>query len=110
MIPTNSPFIPALLRQFHDSAVGGHEGVLKNFKIMAREVYWKGMRSDITTFIKACEVCQRNKYSTLSPAGLLSPLPIPEQVWFDISLDFVEGLPSSKGFEVILVVVEIQSF
>ena len=106
VIPAKSLFIPTLMNQFHDSAIGGHEGVLKTFKRMAREVYWKGMRSDITTFIKSCNVCQRNKYSTLSFAWLLSPLPIPEQVWSDISLDFVEGLPSSKGFEVILVVVD----
>ena len=106
IIPEKSPFIPALMRQFHDSTIGGHEGVLKTFKRMAREVLWKNMRSDITEFIKACAICQQNKYSTLSPAGLLSPLPIPQQVWTDISLDFIEGLPFSKGFDVILVVVD----
>lgn len=106
VIPTKSPFIPSLMKQFHDSAIGGHEGALKTFKRMAREVYWKGMRGEVTEFIKACEVCQRNKYSTLSPAGLLSPLPIPTQVWSDISLDFVEGLPVSRGLDVIMVVVD----
>lgn len=106
MIPAKSPFIPSLLKQFHYSAIGGHEGVLKSFKRMYREVYWTGMHGDITEYIKACEICQRNKYSTLSPAGLLSPLPIPSKVWSDISLDFVEGLPASRGFEVILVVVD----
>ena len=106
VIPAKSPFIQALLTQFHASNIGGHEGVLKTFKRMSREVYWPGMRSDINEFIKACEICQRNKYSTLSPVGLLSPLPIPLQVWSDISLDFVEGLPISKGYDVILVVVD----
>lgn len=106
VIPAKSAFIPALLNQFHASVIGGHEGVLKTFKRMAREVYWPGMRSEITEFIKACEICQKNKYSTLSPEGLLMPLPIPTQVWADSSLDFVEGLPLSKGFDVILVVVD----
>lgn len=75
VIPAKSPFIPSLMKQFHDSDIGGHEGVLKTFKRMVREVCWKGMRSDVTEFIKSCEVCQKNKYTTLSHA-----LPIPLQV------------------------------
>ena len=57
-------------------------------------------------FITGCQVCQENKYSTLSHVGLLFPLPIPQQISTDISLDFVEGLPSLKGFNSLLVVVE----
>jgi len=64
------------------------------------------MRQDILRFVAACETCQQNKYQALSLAGLLQPLPNPTQVWSDISMDFIEGLPRAQGKNAILVVVD----
>lgn len=38
--------------------------------------------------------------------GTLQPLPIPDWIWQDISLDMIEGLPLSAGKDSILVVVD----
>ena len=57
-------------------------------------------------YVEQCKVCQRNKTLTLSPAGLLLPMKVLNQIWSDISMDFVEGLPKAYGFEVIFVVVD----
>ena len=69
-------------------------------------VYWKGMRQAIKQYVAACEVCQQNKHDTLSPGGLLQPLPLPLQVWSEVSMDFITELPKAKGKDVIMVVVD----
>jgi hypothetical protein len=56
--------------------------------------------------VHSCPTCQLNKTETLWPAGLLQPLEVSSQVWTDISLDFIEGLPKVGGKSVVLTVVD----
>jgi hypothetical protein len=101
-----SRFKDLLLKEFHETPVGGHAGIIKTLKRLAANFYWAEMRGDVKRFIASCVVCQQTKYSTQKPGGLLQPLPIPENVWEDISMDFVTGLPLSNGYSVIFVVVD----
>ncbi|GJR89881.1 putative CCCH-type zinc finger family protein [Tanacetum coccineum] len=65
-----------------------------------------GLRGDVIKLVSECGTCQRNKYSNLVPAGLLQPLNLLEQIWEELSMDFINGLPKSKGYSVIMVVVD----
>lgn len=64
------------------------------------------MKKAIKNYILHCDVCQRNKTESVAPPGLLQPLPIPFDVWMDISMDFVDGFPLSHGKTSILVIVD----
>jgi hypothetical protein len=64
------------------------------------------MKAFVNTRVAQCPVCQISKTEHVSYPGFLQLLPIPDQKWSDISLDFVEGLPKSRGKDVILVVVD----
>ena len=64
------------------------------------------MVKDIKQYIRSFSVCQQCKYDTSAYPGLLEPLPIPESIWSDISMDYIDGLPLSCGKSVILVVVD----
>lgn len=76
-IPVVSPYVPLYY---------------ENFII----VQWEVMRaSDAPTVCKSLWNFLRNKHDTSSPAG-----------WDDITMDFIEGLPKSKGYSSILVVVD----
>ncbi|GAU44212.1 hypothetical protein TSUD_370750 [Trifolium subterraneum] len=85
---------------------GGHSGFYKTYRRLAANVYWVGMKNTVQEFVKACDTCQRQKYLTSSPGGLLQPLPLPDRIWEDLSIDFITGLPKSRGNEAILVIVD----
>nr|GEW37285.1 hypothetical protein [Tanacetum cinerariifolium] len=78
----------------------------KTYQRLSREFYWVGMRRDVAKMVAECDVCQRNKYSNLSHAGLLQPLSLPQRIWEDLTMDFIDGLLKSFGYSVILVVVD----
>lgn len=77
----------------HSDPLAGHFDFERTMQRAKRDFFWKGMKKDLKRFIRECAICQQNKNENISPAGLLQPLPIPLQVWSDISMDFVEGLP-----------------
>lgn len=105
-MPNDLPLRRKILHEFHASPSAGHSGEQRTYHRLAQIFWWAGLRGDVRQFVRECDVCQRNKADLRKPAGLLTPLPIPDTIWADISMDFVEGLPRSNGRDVIFVVVD----
>jgi transposase InsO family protein len=84
----------------------GHEGIQKTLHRLHSDFYILGDRTLVQDWVRTCATCQRNKTEALQPAGLLQPLDMSSQVWADISMDFIEGLPKVGGKSVILTVID----
>ena len=63
------------------------------------------MDKEVLRYVNNCHDCRRAKAFTDTYNGVLIPMPIPQQPWQDLSLDFVTGLPTDQGQDTILVVV-----
>jgi transposase InsO family protein len=96
-----------IMSEFHNSAWGGHSGFPVTFAKLKRYFAWKGMKATVKQFVQSCAICQQSKPDRSKTPGLLQPLPIPNSAWQVVSLDFVEGLPTSSHYNCILVVVDL---
>ncbi|XP_010248413.1 PREDICTED: uncharacterized protein LOC104591303 [Nelumbo nucifera] len=96
----------SILNWMHDSPFGGHSSHATTLQRIKSLFYWKGMSKDRHQYIWSCSTCQTCKYDSSAYPGLLQSLPIPDKVWSAISMDFIEGLPTSFGKDVIFVVVD----
>lgn len=61
------------------------------------------MEKEVGECVASCEVCACNKVSRHPPPG--HPLPVTHRPWLFIYLDFVTGLPPSRGNTTIFMVV-----
>ncbi|CAI7846074.1 unnamed protein product [Closterium sp. NIES-53] len=106
-VPNYPPLWQLLLEEFHDVLYAGHFGSNKTLAGIAKVYYWPHMANDVQKFVTSCDTCQRMKSSKQKKAGLLQPLPVPEQPWQVVSLDFITGLPpTNTGHDAILVVID----
>lgn len=64
------------------------------------------MKSAVKEYIRTCHTYQRAKPERVLAPGLLQPLPIPSEPWEMATMDFIDGLPPSRQYNCILVVVD----
>ncbi|XP_058761197.1 uncharacterized protein LOC131634544 [Vicia villosa] len=67
----------------------------------------KRMKKEIAEYVSQCSICQQVKIEHQRPGGMLQPLEIPTWKWDSISMDFIVGLPRTRGgYDSIWVIVD----
>ena len=69
--------VPALLREdvfraLHESAHHGYEATLRR---IAQRFWWPRVRADVSAFVNACKVCDRDRVANLFPRAPLGHPP-----------------------------------
>lgn len=90
----------------HDLPVAGHPGQQKTREIISRDFFWYKMTEDINKYVRGCRKCQQTKIFPAKPQGELHPNEIPHKPFQIISVDFLTDLPSSQGYDSIMIVVD----
>jgi hypothetical protein len=95
-----------LISAFHDSPQGGYSGFPVTYRRISSLFKWPQMKTMVREFVRCCTICQQAKPERIPPAGLLQPLPIPSEPWEVATMDFIDGLPTSRQFNCLLVIVD----
>ncbi len=95
-----------VLQWGHSSKLTCHPGANRTVAFIRQHFWWPNMEKDTWEFVAACATCAWSKSSHQAASGLLQPLPVPSRPWSHISMDFITGLPPSKGKITILTIVD----
>jgi hypothetical protein len=95
-----------IIKLTHGSILSGHPGVAKTVELLTRYWWWPNMKKDIEEYVKACDTCQKVKPNRQKRSAPLNPHDAPPHPWHTISMDLIGPLTTSKGKDMILMVVD----
>ena len=98
-VPPHKEIRHQILSEAHDIPIAAHLGYMKMYNTLCKSFWWHGMKRDILAYVTKCLSCQRFKAKRIRYPGKLHPHEIPQMKWENISMDFVTGLPTLKGYD-----------
>jgi hypothetical protein len=72
-VGANSAVHTKLINAFHNSAMGGHSGVLPTYQRLKRLFSWSGMKGEVEDFVKQCAICQQAKHNNMNLPASCNP-------------------------------------
>ena len=93
------------ISEYHESVVGGHQGVTKLFKRIREDFYWAKMGKQISDFVRTCPTCQKNKLLSPKTRQPMRITDTPKRAFEKVQMDIVGPLPvTQKGNKYLLTI------
>jgi RNase H-like domain found in reverse transcriptase/Reverse transcriptase (RNA-dependent DNA polymerase)/Integrase zinc binding domain/Chromo (CHRromatin Organisation MOdifier) domain/gag-polyprotein putative aspartyl protease len=107
-LPDNLDKRRQILRDVHDSPVGGHPGIARTLDLLQRTYEGPRLRQLVEDYVKGCAKCQESKVRTQVPRAPLQPFDVhvEEGPFQYISMDLITDLPKSRKYDTILTIVD----
>ncbi|GJJ71675.1 hypothetical protein EMPS_04025 [Entomortierella parvispora] len=93
--------VPGILKEYHDSELGGHTGIASTFNKIREKYYWPGYYGTVAYWVKSCPVCQ--KHGNEPPKRKAQELVLLNDLTARLFLDHMHMGPSEEGHKWILV-------
>lgn len=105
-IPNDDDLKLDILKQYHDVASAGHQGVRRTRNRIQELYFWPGMEEFIRKYVRSCMTCQRNSQRNQVLPRFLHPLEVPTDRFRSISIDFAKISPSATGYNQLMIIVD----
>ena len=79
-IPKNKELRIEVIRLYYDVPVVEYGGRQKIMELVTRNYWWPGITKDVERYMDSCDICQRMKNRTETPAGKLMANKVPEKI------------------------------
>ena len=109
-IPDNDELKRLILEESHRSSLSIHPGATKMYHDLKKLFWWSGLKRDVAQFVYACLTCQKSKVEHQKPAGLLTPLDVPEWKWDIIEVDKIVTRKGGLNCDPLKIILSLKSY
>lgn len=64
LLPPQNTLKHQFLFEHHNTHKAGHSRYEKTYQRIKKVLFWQGLKKDVKSYVKSCDVCQRMKYMT----------------------------------------------
>src|SRR5260370_18501062 len=105
-VPWDSQLCHDIVCTHHDTTLVGHLGHWKTLELVSQSYWWPGFSHYIAKYISSCDTCHHVKTFPVLKMGKLMPNKVPTCHWQVVSVNLITELPISRGYDMIMVVVD----